>query len=455
MDSDLTLDFIIIVALIIANGLFSMTELAIVNAKKIKLQELAASNNERAKKAYELAENPNQMFSTIQIGITLIGILTGLYSGATFSGPLASVLIDFFPSIEPYAATISSLLIVSIITYLSLVIGELVPKRLALNSPESIALLVAKPIYWLSVSLKPIVIFLGYSTDILLKLLGVKIKEDAPVTESEINKMLTEGVGLGAYEKEEPIMVENIFHLADMNAADVMTPRTQLKWIDINGTDEEIMDVLKNSNHYRIPVGENSLDELKGLVTVSNVLVLQMQNTANLSMSDIIKSCVKEPLLVPETITLMKLLNLFRTEGVHDTIVLDEYGGFSGLVTLHDIMEEIVGLMPSSEEELQEEENRIIQRTDYSWLVDGLLDVDEFKEFFHITKELPRETEDLYKTLGGLLNLLFGRIPRETDKVTWDDYIFEIVDMDNTRIDKILVTYMPPIEPSLASDPSL
>lgn len=445
MDSDLTLDFIIIIALIVANGLFSMTELAIVNARKRKLEEMAEDGNKRAKKAFELAENPNQMFSTIQIGITLVGILTGLYSGATFSGPLEEVLVSAFPSMATYAASASSFIIVAIITYLSLVIGELVPKRLALNSPESIAVLVAKPIYWLSVSLKPIVVFLGYSTDFLLKILGVKIKEEAPVTESEINKMLTDGVALGAYEEEEPIMVENIFHLADMNAADVMTPRTQLKWIDLNGTDEEIMDVLKNANHYRIPVGEDSLDELKGLITVADVLVQHMQQPEDMPMSTIIKNCVKEPLLVPESITLMKLLDLFRNEGVHETVVLDEYGGFSGLVTLHDIMEEIVGLMPSGEEEIQEEENRIIQRTDNSWLVDGLLDVDEFKEFFHINQELPGEEEDFYKTMGGLLNLLFGRIPRETDKVTWEDYTFEIMDMDNTRIDKILVTYVPPV----------
>ncbi|MDU7911830.1 MAG: hemolysin family protein [Veillonella parvula] len=411
MDSDLTLDFIIIIVLIVANGLFSMTELAIVNAKKRKLEELAESGNERAKTAFELSENPNEMFSTIQIGITLVGILTGLYSGATFSGPLEDILVANIPSIEPYAASISSFIIVAIITYLSLVIGELVPKRLALNSPESIAVVVAKPIYWLSVALKPIVSFLGVSTEFLLKMLGVTVKEEAPVTESEINKMLTEGVAMGAYEEEEPILVENIFHLADMNAGDIMTPRTQLKWIDLNGTEDEIMEVLKNANHYRIPVGTDSLDELKGLVTVSDVLVQIMQ---------------------------------LRTEGVHEAIILDEYGGFTGLVTLHDIMEEIVGLMPSGEEEIKEEENKIIER-DGAWLVDGLLNVDEFKEFFHIDQELPGEEDDLYKTMGGLLNVLFGRIPKELDKAKWNGYTFEVIDMDHTRIDKILVTYEEPI----------
>ena len=443
MDSDLTLDFIIIIILIIANGLFSMTELAIVNAKKRRLEEMGEAGNERAKKAFELAENPNNMFSTIQIGITLVGILTGLYSGATFSAPLEEFLVAHVPSIEPYATSLSSFIIVAIITYLSLVIGELVPKRLALNSPESIAVVVAKPIYWLSVALKPIVSFLGVSTEFLLKLLGVTIKEEAPVTESEINKMLTEGVAMGAYEEEEPILVENIFHLADMDASDVMTPRTQLKWIDLNASEDEIMEVLKTANHYRIPVGEDSLDELQGMINVTDVMVECLQGERPLH--HVIRSCMTEPLLVPESISLMKLLNTLRNEGVHETIVLDEYGGFSGLVTLHDIMEEIVGLMPSGEDERQEEENRIIERGDGTWLVDGLLNIDEFKEFFHIDKELPREEDDLYKTLGGLMNLLFGRIPRETDKTYWEGYTFEIVDMDNTRIDKILVSYVEPV----------
>ena len=443
MDSDLTLDFIIIIVLIIANGLFSMTELAIVNAKKRRLEEMGEAGNERAKKAFELAEKPNNMFSTIQIGITLVGILTGLYSGATFSAPLEEFLVAHVPSIEPYATSLSSFIIVAIITYLSLVIGELVPKRLALNSPESIAVVVAKPIYWLSVALKPIVSFLGVSTEFLLKLLGVTIKEEAPVTESEINKMLTEGVAMGAYEEEEPILVENIFHLADMDASDVMTPRTQLKWIDLNASEDEIMEVLKTANHYRIPVGEDSLDELQGMINVTDVMVECLQGERPLH--HVIRSCMTEPLLVPESISLMKLLNTLRNEGVHETIVLDEYGGFSGLVTLHDIMEEIVGLMPSGEDERQEEENRIIERGDGTWLVDGLLNIDEFKEFFHIDKELPREEDDLYKTLGGLMNLLFGRIPRETDKTYWEGYTFEIVDMDNTRIDKILVSYVEPV----------
>ncbi|MCF0154409.1 MAG: CBS domain-containing protein, partial [Veillonella sp.] len=190
-------------------------------------------------------------------------------------------------------------------------------------------------------------------------------------------------------------------------------------------------------------VAQDSLDKLKGLITVSDVLTKILKNTDGTPLKNLIAQCLKEPLMVPESLSLMKLLDTFRTEGVHETMVLDEYGNFSGIVTLHDIMEEIVGLMPSGEEERKEEENRIVLRSENTWLIDGLLDIDEYKEYFHIDQEFPGEEDDLYKTMGGFLTYLFGRIPRETDKVIWGDYIYEVVDMDNTRIDKILVTYQP------------
>ena len=443
MDSTLIIDFIIIIILIVASGWFSMSELAVINARKHKLEELAEAGDKRAILAHKLADDPNQMFSTVQIGITLVAILTGLYSGDTFADPLKEVLLEAMPWLGSYAGSISSILIVVLITYLTLIIGELVPKRLAINSPETISIWIARPIYVLSLTLRPIVAILAWSTDLVLKILGVKIHEEQAVTESEINQMLTEGVAKGVYEEEEPIMVDNIFHLADMNAGDVMTPRTQVSWIDLNDTEEHIMEVLSNSSNYRIPVAHDSLDKLKGLITVSDVLGKILKNDEDKPLKHLIAQCLKDPIMVPESLSLMKLIDTFRTEGVHETVVLDEYGSFSGLVTLHDIMEEIVGLMPSGEEERKEEENRIVSRSENSWLVDGLLDIDEFKEYFHMEEPLPGEEDDLYKTLGGFLTYLFGRIPKEMDKVIWEDYIYEVMDMDNTRIDKILVTYQP------------
>ena len=439
MGSDIGIEILIVVILIILNGLFSMTELAIINARKGLLEEKAEAGNRGARMAIKLAEDPNEMFSTIQIGITLISIVTGLYSGATFSDPMATYIKEHILWLADYADTVSPIFIVSLTTYLSLVIGELVPKRLAYNSPESIAIMMAIPMKYFATITKPFVALLSMSTTMLLKVLGVKHKEEAPVTESEINKMLVQGVELGAYEEEEPVLVENIFRLADLDASDIMTPRTQLTWIDINASDEDILETIMECNEHRIPVGDDSLDELKGLVSSVDVLAQQMKESHR-PMKDILAYCMRKPVLVPESLSLMKVLSTFREEGTHEAIVLDEYGGMSGMITFHDIMEEIVGLMPSGEEEKKEEENRIVQRDDGSYLVDGLISIEELKEYFEVDELLPGEEDDLYKTLGGFVTYLIGRIPKEANRCHYGPLQFEVVDMDNTRVDKVMVT---------------
>ena len=439
MGSDIGIEILIVVILIILNGLFSMTELAIINARKGLLEEKAEAGNRGARMAIKLAEDPNEMFSTIQIGITLISIVTGLYSGATFSDPMSIYIKEHILWLADYADTISPIFIVSLTTYLSLVIGELVPKRLAYNSPESIAIMMAIPMKYFATITKPFVALLSMSTTVLLKVLGVKHKEEAPVTESEINKMLVQGVELGAYEEEEPVLVENIFRLADLDASDIMTPRTQLTWIDINASDEDILETIMECNEHRIPVGDDSLDELKGLVSSVDVLAQQMKESHR-PMKDILAYCMRKPVLVPESLSLMKVLSTFREEGTHEAIVLDEYGGMSGMITFHDIMEEIVGLMPSGEEEKKEEENRIVQRDDGSYLVDGLISIEELKEYFEVDELLPGEEDDLYKTLGGFVTYLIGRIPKEANRCHYGPLQFEVMDMDNTRVDKVMVT---------------
>lgn len=439
MGSDIGIEILIVVILIILNGLFSMTELAIINARKGLLEEKAEAGNRGARMAIKLAEDPNEMFSTIQIGITLISIVTGLYSGATFSDPMATYIKEHILWLADYADTVSPIFIVSLTTYLSLVIGELVPKSLAYNSPESIAIIMAIPMKYFATITKPLVALLSMSTTMLLKVLGVKHKEEAPVTESEINKMLVQGVELGAYEEEEPVLVENIFRLADLDASDIMTPRTQLTWIDINASDEEILETIMECNEHRIPVGDDSLDELKGLVSSVDVLAQQMKESHR-PMKDILAYCMRKPVLVPESLSLMKVLSTFREEGTHEAIVLDEYGGMSGMITFHDIMEEIVGLMPSGEEEKKEEENRIVQRDDGSYLVDGLISIEELKEYFEVDELLPGEEDDLYKTLGGFVTYLIGRIPKEANRCHYGPLQFEVMDMDNTRVDKVMVT---------------
>ena len=447
MGSDIGIEILIVVILIILNGLFSMTELAIINARKGLLEEKAEAGNRGARMAINLAEDPNEMFSTIQIGITLISIVTGLYSGATFSDPMATYIKEHILWLADYSDTISPIFIVSLTTYLSLVIGELVPKRLAYNSPESIAIMMAIPMKYFATITKPFVALLSMSTTVLLKVLGVKHKEEAPVTESEINKMLVQGVELGAYEEEEPVLVENIFRLADLDASDIMTPRTQLTWIDINASDEEILETIMECNEHRIPVGDDSLDELKGLVSSVDVLAQQMKESHR-PMKDILAYCMRKPVLVPESLSLMKVLSTFREEGTHEAIVLDEYGGMSGMITFHDIMEEIVGLMPSGEEEKKEEENRIVQRDDGSYLVDGLISIEELKEYFEVDELLPGEEDDLYKTLGGFVTYLIGRIPKEANRCHYGPLQFEVIDMDNTRVDKVMVTRKVAVESS-------
>ena len=439
MGSDIGIEILIVVILIILNGLFSMTELAIINARKGLLEEKAEAGNRGARMAIKLAEDPNEMFSTIQIGITLISIVTGLYSGATFSDPMATYIKEHILWLADYADTVSPIFIVSLTTYLSLVIGELVPKRLAYNSPESIAIMMAIPMKYFATITKPFVALLSMSTTVLLKVLGVKHKEEAPVTESEINKMLVQGVELGAYEEEEPVLVENIFRLADLDASDIMTPRTQLTWIDINASDEDILETIMECNEHRIPVGDDSLDELKGLVSSVDVLAQQMKESHR-PMKDILAYCMRKPVLVPESLSLMKVLSTFREEGTHEAIVLDEYGGMSGMITFHDIMEEIVGLMPSGEEEKKEEENRIVKREDGTYLVDGLISIEELKEYFEVDELLPGEEDDLYKTLGGFVTYLIGRIPKEANRCHYGPLQFEVMDMDNTRVDKVMVT---------------
>ena len=447
MGSDIGIEILIVVILIILNGLFSMTELAIINARKGLLEEKAEAGNRGARMAIKLAEDPNEMFSTIQIGITLISIVTGLYSGATFSDPMATYIKEHILWLADYADTVSPIFIVSLTTYLSLVIGELVPKRLAYNSPESIAIMMAIPMKYFATITKPFVALLSMSTTVLLKVLGVKHKEEAPVTESEINKMLVQGVELGAYEEEEPVLVENIFRLADLDASDIMTPRTQLTWIDINASDEDILETIMECNEHRIPVGDDSLDELKGLVSSVDVLAQQMKESHR-PMKDILAYCMRKPVLVPESLSLMKVLSTFREEGTHEAIVLDEYGGMSGMITFHDIMEEIVGLMPSGEEEKKEEENRIVQREDGTYLVDGLISIEELKEYFEVDELLPGEEDDLYKTLGGFVTYLIGRIPKEANRCHYGPLQFEVMDMDNTRVDKVMVTRKVAVESS-------
>ena len=280
-------------------------------------------------------------------------------------------------------------------------------------------------------------------------IIGMGKPEVQPVTEEEIKILLEQGAELGAFEKEEPELVDRVFRLADMNVSDIMTNRTQVDWIDVEDPDETIMNEMIAFNHIHLPVGRGSLDEFLGMVSVNMVFQKYydaVHSGKTVTMKSLVESSVQKPVFVPESMDIMKVVPVFREHSVHEAAVLDEYGNFSGLLTLHDILEELVGSMPSGEKEKKENDNRIVQRGPNEWLMEGLLTIEEFKDFFDLEDDLPGEEDDLYKTLAGFVTYGVGRIPKETDTYVWNEFTFEVMDMDNLRVDKILVTRQEPEE---------
>lgn len=428
----------IIILLVLANAICSLAEIAIVGARKTKLQEMIDEGNKSAAYALRLAERKEELFSTIQVGITTISIITGMFSGASLSGPLEKELAEI-EMIAPYARVISMTTVMVLVTYFSLIIGELAPKWIAIAIPEKAACLVARPMIFMATVCKPLVIFSSWSTKVVVGFLGVKMETERPVSEEEIKVLLQQGAKLGTFDKEEPEIIDNVFELNDRTASDCMTARPQLTWIDLEDDEKKIWDDMIHSSHFRLPVGKGSLDDFKGLADLSDVLMDQHQFPGKPLKQSIMEK-VYDPLYIPETLILTKVLKFFKKKGVHEAIVIDEYGTLSGLITLHDVLEEIIGDMPGDREDILEEQNKFIRRTENSWLVEGLCSIDEFREYFHIEDELPGEAEGYYKTLGGFITYLLGYIPKETEKAAYGQFTFEVMDCDNRRVDKVLVT---------------
>lgn len=354
------------------------------------------------------------------------------------AGPLAVVLADI-PVVGAYLAPLSMVIVMALVTYFTLIIGELAPKWIAIAKPEESACYIARIMILFATVCKPLVVLSTWSTKIVVEMLGIHMGDEQPVSEEEIRVLLQQGAQLGTIDKEEPGIINNVFQLNDLTAADSMTPRPQLNWIDLEDTEENIWNDISSSSHFRLPVGSDSLDDFKGLADVSKVL-LDQKNNPGKSIKASVMDTVYKPLLIPETLILTRVLTFFKTKGVHEAVVIDEYGTLSGLVTLHDVLEEIVGDMPGDIEDILEEQNKFIPRSDHSWLVEGLCTIDEFRAYFHIEEELPGEAEDYYKTLAGFITYLLGYIPKETEKARYGRFIFEVVDCDNRRIDKVLVT---------------
>jgi putative hemolysin len=428
--SEILGEIVIIFSLITANGVFAMSEMAVVTARKSRLQDWANKGDARARAALELANAPNRFLSTVQIGITLIGILAGAFGGRT----LAERLAEYFsavPGLEPHSQAIGLSVVVVIITYFSLVIGELVPKRLALRHPESIAAFIAGPMRFVTKIAAPMVYLLSLSTDAVFRLFGGHHVQESPVTEEEIKTLVQKGTEAGVFEESEQDLVEAVFSLGDRSARSLMTPRTHIVWLDLHDSVEAMRAKVIESKYSRFPVSSGNLDQVSGVIHAKDFLAQQLTGKA----LDI-RALMQDPLFVPRSVSALHVLELFKQTGKHIAFVVDEYGGTEGLLTHHDILEAIAGEIAIGE---KHGEPKAVQRHDGSWLLDGMLAVEEFKEIFHL-EDLPGEKRDAYQTLGGFLFTQFGRVPSVSDSFVWSNLRFEIVDMDGKRIDKVLVT---------------
>lgn len=419
----------IIVLLIVANGFFALAEMAIVSSRSSRLESMAAQGNRGAARALAMTREPTDMLSAVQVGITLIGILTGAFGGATLSGNLAAWL-KKVPALAGFADVLSLGLVVATITYVSLVIGELVPKRIALNNPEPIAAFLARPLSLFVRMNRPLVKLLSLSTQVVLAALRAKPPEEPPVTEEEVKVMIGQGAQHGVFEESEREMVENIFQLSDMRAGALMTPRVQIEWLDLEDSAHQNLGIIAAGRHSCYPVGRGSLDAIVGVVFTKDLLA---DHVADRDLD--LEHAAREPIYVPRSMPALKVLEAFREEKMTIALVIDEFGGIDGLVTLNDIMQHIVGGIALGEEAAEES---AVQREDGSWLLDGMMAIEDFKELFDFG-ELPEEERANYHTVGGFVVSFLGNIPQVGEFFLWGGHRFEVLDMDRTRVDKVLV----------------
>ena len=430
------MELLLLAFLILLNGVFAMSEMALAASRKARLQVMAEAGDAGAVVAIDLHEDPTRFLSTVQIGITSIGVLNGIVGEAAFSQPLAAWLKSSF-EIAPRVADIGSLaLVVVIITFLTIIFGELVPKRVGQLYPETVARLVARPMRGLAFAARPFVRLLAGSTEAVLRLLGIRDTQARGVTEEEIAASLEEGVDAGVIEAHEHQMVRNVFRLDERQIGSMMIPRGEIAWLDANAPIAESLAVIGRQEHSRYPVCRGSLDEVVGVIGAQQLL---QQVTSGQAMS--LTEGVQPPVFVPETLTGMELLEHFRGSSTQMVFVVDEYGEVQGVITVRDVLEAITGefTTPTSED------SWAVKRTDGSWLIDGLIPVPELKDRLGL-RELPDEDRGRYNTLAGMTMLLLGRLPNTGDVVEWGGWRFEVVDLDGKRVDKVLVS---PVDESL------
>ena len=430
------MEIAILFALICLNGLFAMSEIALVTARKARLQKLIDEGDSGAAAAVKLGEDPTRFLSTIQIGITSIGVLNGIVGEAALAEPLSQWLVSLGVS-QSYASFGATALVVLTITYFSIVVGELVPKRIGQSYPETFARLVARPINFLALATKPFVILLSASTRALLRLMGVKETKGTPVTEEEIHAMLVEGTSAGVIESHEHTMVRNVFRLDDRQIGSLMVPRADIVCLDVDDSFEENLRQIEESDHARFPVVQGGIENIMGVINARQWLARALKEPSQ--PQSLQQQSLQAPLYVPETITGMELLDNFRLSDVHMAFVIDEYGEVQGIITLQDLIEAITGEFQPRDPET----SWAVQRDDGSWLLDGHIPVPELKDRLGL-EEVPEEERGRYHTLSGMIMLLTGTLPKVADSVVWEGWKLEIVDMDGRAIDKVLAVRLPP-----------
>lgn len=438
------MEIAILFALICLNGVFAMSEIALVTARKARLQKLIDEGDSGAAAAVKLGEDPTRFLSTIQIGITSIGVLNGIVGEAALAAPL-SVWLEALGVGQPMAGYTATGFVVLVITYFSIVVGELVPKRIGQSYPETFARLVARPIHVLAVATKPFVWLLSASTRGLLRAMGVKETKGTPVTEEEIHAMLVEGTSAGVIESHEHTMVRNVFRLDDRQIGSLMVPRADIVCLDLDATFEDNLNRIETSDHARFPVVQGGIENIVGVINARQWLARALKDPAQQLRDQPLQS----PLYVPETITGMELLDNFRLSDVHMAFVIDEYGEVQGIITLQDLIEAITGEFQPRDPET----SWAVQREDGSWLLDGHIPVPELKDRLNLD-EVPEEERGRYHTLSGMIMLLSGTLPKVSDVVEWEGWRLEIVDMDGRAIDKVLATRLTPTPEALEVDAS-
>jgi putative hemolysin len=430
----IVLEIIILFFLILLNGLFSMSEMAVVSARKSRLQELAEDGNEHARTALKLAEQPDRFLATIQIGITLIGTLAGAIGGATLANRL-SPLFAAVPVLAPYAEPISFTLVVLVLTFLTLVLGELVPKQLALHSAERLAMALAGLMRRLSDWASPLVRILAGSSNFIVRLIGLRPKVEPPVTEDEIKVLIEQGTQAGVFDTAEQEMVEGVFRLGEQRVGALMTPRPDVDWLDLDEPADVLHDQILNSHRTRFPVAQGDLDNVLGILHTKDLLAHGFS-----CVPEELRKLLRPPLFIVESAEALQALEQFKEERVHFAIVTDEFGGVAGLITSTDILEAIVGDLPARGEP---DEPEVVRREDGSWLMGGALSIEEMEDQLEVD-ELVGEEEGPFQTVGGFVITHLGKVPRPGDRFDWGGFQFEVLDMDGRRVDKVLVTALPP-----------